>query len=114
MAFDFLRLVGATVLKPPGLATVGEGEGEAGSARRWRASSNARANESGMVVVSGCGAGASADIDAGTRSASASAQEFNGASTSSPTCFRKSSMTDDKKSGSSGPDDSPTLIAGSA
>src|SRR5437868_11425458 len=69
MAFDFLRLVGATVLKLPGLATLGEGEGGVGSARCWRVSSNARANELGMVVVDGCGAGESADIDAGTRSA---------------------------------------------
>src|SRR3954464_340790 len=114
MAFDFLRLVGATVLKVLGLATRGGGENGAGSARRWRVSSNARANESGIVVVGGSGAGASADIDGGTRSASASIREFNGASTSSPTCFRRSSITDDKKSGLSGADDSPNLIAGSA
>ncbi len=32
-------------------------------------------------------------------------------STSSPTCFRRSSITDDKKSGLSGVDDSPNLFA---
>src|SRR3954467_9875011 len=113
MTFDFLRLVGATVLKVPGLVTLGEGEDGAGLARCWRISCNAPANESGTVVGDGCGAGASADIDGGTRLASASIREFNGARTSSPTCFRTSSMTDDKKSGLSGVDDSPNFFSAS-
>src|SRR6185437_1054854 len=102
MAFDLLRVVGATGHKLPGLTTLGEGEDGTGSARCWRVSSNARTNESGIVGVGFCGGGASADIDGGTRSASASMREFKGASTSSPTCFRRSSITDDKKSGLSG------------
>src|SRR3954447_15675503 len=112
---DLLLDAGAALRKAVGLTSIGQSGEEAGSsARRGRVSCKTGGIGSGVVVTGASGAGTGADIRDGARSTSGSVREFSGANTSSPTCFRRSSITDDKKSGLSCADGSPNFFSGLA
>src|SRR5579872_628125 len=99
-ASDLLRVVGE-VFEVSSLSLLCKGMGGAGASKCRRVSSKARSSESG-IGAGFCGEDTGTDTDVGVRSTFGCKAGFSGVSTSSPTCFRRSSITDDRKSGLSG------------